>query len=233
MENRGKEDSAPSTKTSKDTPESPYLAARREWNERYGSYIARANHWRLATFGSVAVALIAVTGLVIVSSQHKVVPFIVETNAHGESMAVRPADVAQKPNENQLKAALRQWVIGARTVYVDLRAQQAIVDATYGMTLPNSPAFRQLADYHRANNPYERARDVVVDITVNAVVSVSEESWQVEWTESIQQRSGGQLGTRQWQGTFTVVIAPPTNPKQIMINPLGIYVRQFAWTPRL
>jgi len=217
----------------KNAPESPYLAARREWNERYGSYIAQANNWRLMALGMMGIALVAVTGLVVVSGQHKVVPYIVETNVHSEPMNVRRADVAAKPNENQIRAALRQWLIGARTVYVDRRAQQSIVDATYAMTLPDSPAFQQLAVYHRDNNPYLRPERETVEIKVNAVVPVSGESWQIEWTEIVQQRSGQELSNRQWQGTFTVTISAPTDDRQIMVNPLGIYVRQFAWTTRL
>ena len=47
-------------------PENPhsavYLAARREWNERYGSYIAQANAWRLTALASLGVAFVAVGG---------------------------------------------------------------------------------------------------------------------------------------------------------------------------
>jgi len=222
------------SEATKHPPESPYLAARREWNERYGSYIAQANNWRLIALGTLVIAIVAVTGLVIVSGQHKVVPYIVETNVHSEPMNVRRADVAAKPNENQLRAALRQWLIGARTVYVDRRAQQSIVDLTYGMTLPSSPAFQQLAVYHRDNNPYLRPERETVEVQVNAVVPVSGETWQIEWTETVQPRSGQEPSSRrQWQGTFTIMISPPTDDRQIMINPLGIYVRQFAWTTRL
>lgn len=217
----------------KDAPLSPYLAARREWNERYGSYVAQANNWRLAALGMTVVAIIATGGLVAVSSQHKVVPYIVETNTHGEAMNVRRANVAARPTANQIKAALRQWVIGARTIYVDRRAQQVIVDGTYAMTMPESAAFQQLALFHRENNPYQRSENEIVDITVNAVVPVSDETWQVEWTEIVRQRSGREVSNKQWQGTFTVTVAPPTDERQIMVNPLGIYVRQFAWTTRL
>jgi type IV secretory pathway TrbF-like protein len=35
--------------------EPPYLAARQEWNERYGDYIARARNWRRAAFAALAV----------------------------------------------------------------------------------------------------------------------------------------------------------------------------------
>jgi len=233
MHNRG--ESIPPAKAGKDAVESPYLAARREWNERYGSYIVRANHWRLAAFASMAVAMIAVSGLVVVSSQHKVVPFIVDTKVHAEPWKVPPASGATRPNENHLKAALRQWLIGARTVYTDATAQQTIINNTYAMTLPRSAAYQKLAEYHRDNNPYQRpyGKDEVVEITVRSVVAASDNSWQVEWTETVRRRDGALPRAQDWQGIFTVTIAPPKTPQQVMDNPLGIYVHQFSWTPRL
>lgn len=220
-------------KSKQSTPETPYLAARREWNERYASYIASANNWRLVALGTTAASLVLAAGMVWIAGQHKVVPYIVEANAHGEPVRVTPANVAARPNENQMRAAMRSWVIGARTVYVDLRAQQSIVDATYALTLPDSPAYQMLAAYHRDNNPYTRSANETVEVTVNAVVPVSNETWQVEWTETTRQRSGKVASTKQMQGTFTVLLAPPTDEAQIMVNPLGIYVRQYAWTSRI
>jgi len=235
MKNRGEEASTQPNKTAKDAPESPYLAARREWNERYGSYIVRANHWRLVAFASVAIAAIAVTGLVVVSAQHKVVPFLIETDEHGVPMYARRADVAQKPNEHQLRAALRQWMIGARTVYTDLSAQKSIVDYTYAMTLPNSAAFQRLAEFHGANNPYRRARDKdeIVEIDVYLVSMLSTDSWLLEWSETIRQRGGTVISHRNWQATLMVAISPPSSPEQIEANPLGLYVHQLSWSPRL
>lgn len=220
-------------KTHEKGPQTPYLDARREWNERYASYIAQANNWRLIALGTTAAGIIMACGLVYLAGQQKVVPYVVETNTHGEVSRVARADVASRPNASQMRATLRNWVIGARTVYVDLRAEQAIVDATYAATLPDSPAYQTLAAYHRDNNPYTRSANETVEVQVNAVVPVSDESWQVEWTETTKQRSGKVISTKQMQGTFTVVIAPPTDDAQIMVNPLGIYVRQFAWTVRL
>ena len=40
-----------------------YMAARAEWNERYGSYIAQAHAWRLTALASLGVAFVAVTGV--------------------------------------------------------------------------------------------------------------------------------------------------------------------------
>lgn len=216
-------------------PENPYMAARREWNERYANFIAAANNWRLIALGTTAIAIAAVCGLVWVSGQAKVVPYVVETNQFGEVSGVKRADLAARPTNNHIKGALRQWIVGARTVYVDLRAEQAIVDTTYAMTLPDSPAYKMLAEYHREKNPYQRAASETVELEVHAIVPLSEDTWQIEWTETVRSRAGkvSDDGPKKMQGTFTVLISPPTTDAQIMANSLGIYVRQFAWTTRL
>jgi len=213
--------------------DTPYLAARREWNERYGDYIKSAHQWRLAALGSIAVALVSAGGLVAVSMQNKVVPYAVELNGHGEVVQVRRADVLARPDANQIRAALRSWVIGARTVYSDSAAMKALIDQTYAQTFPDSPAYQKLAEYHRANNPYQRAANETVSIDVQVAVPVSDNSWQVEWRETTRQASGKIIDTADWQATITVAISPPTDAEQIMINPIGLYVRQFEWTSRL
>lgn len=221
------------TRSVAELPETPYLAARREWNERYGDYIKAANNWRLAALGSIGVAACAVIGLVAVSLQSKVVPYAVELNGHQEVVRVQRADLLAAPNANQLRASLRNWIIGARTVYGDRLAMKNQLDQTYAMTLPDSRAFVELAAYHRDNNPYQRATQLTVGVDVKVVVPVSDTSWQIEWTETTRNASGKVIKAEDWQGTFTVSISPPTDATQIMMNPLGVYVRQFSWTQRL
>ncbi len=212
---------------------SPYINARLEWNERYGSYISQAKNWRLMAMGCTIGLIISGIGNLIQSEQQKVVPYIVETNTYGEVVRTTPADQAHAPNDKEMKAALRNWIIGARTVYLDTRAEKAVVDATYAMTMPDSPANRTLGNYHKQNNPYERSKSKTVEVQVNAVVPVTDDTWRIEWTEITRQRSGKVTGTVNWEGTFTVLLAPPTDAETILMNPLGIYVRQFAWTPRI
>lgn len=217
------------------SPETPYLAARREWNERYSNYIASANNWRLVALGSVATAIIAVAGLAWVAGQHKVVPYAVEFNGNGEVTRAARADVASVPNKRQMVAALRNWVIGARTVYVDARAEKAILDQTYALTYPSSACYTMISAYHKDNNPYQRAQTETVEVAVNAVVPISDTTWQIDWTEVVKPRSGQgkEASTKQYQGTITTVLAPPTDDAQILVNPLGIYAQQCAWTTRL
>ena len=44
------------------SPHNPYLAARREWDERYGDLITRAKNWRTMAALCSLVALVATVG---------------------------------------------------------------------------------------------------------------------------------------------------------------------------
>ena len=68
-------------------PHSPYLAARREWDERYGDLITRARNWRTMAALSSLVALVATAGMVWLSSQSHVVPFVVLVDNLGRPVA--------------------------------------------------------------------------------------------------------------------------------------------------
>lgn len=215
-------------------PESPYVAARREWNERYSDHIVAANNWRIAALGSIGVSLVLAIGFVWVSGQHKVVPYYVETNTYGEVTRVARADKAGQPTEKQMKAALRQWITGARTVYVDARAEQQIVNTTYAMTFPDSPAYSALATYHREQNPYERAQRESVEVSWHGASLIGGDTWQIEWTETIRSRVGKPVGDPiTYVATVNTQVATPTEEDTITVNPFGIYVQQFSWTERI
>ena len=51
-----------SKRTAVQTIPNPYLDNRREWNERYGSYIAQARNWRFAAVVALLLALVCAGG---------------------------------------------------------------------------------------------------------------------------------------------------------------------------
>lgn len=212
---------------------SPYLDdARGSFNEMYSAYVLAARQWRMAFFVAGFGFLGALGGLILVSLQHKAVPYAVEFNEHAEAVRITRADEISQPNEKQIKAALRNWLIGARTVYVDRRAQDNLFKTTYAMTLPSSSAYQTLFEYHTANNPYVVAETTTIEVVVNSIRPISERTWLIEWTETRKDRSGRIMDSRVWQGSVTVAIVPPTEEAQIMVNPIGLFVEQFSWGPR-
>src|ERR1044072_4771303 len=87
---------------------SPYLEARREWDERYGGLIARARNRRLAAVLALAVAPVAACGLVAVSLKGTVVPYVVAIDGLGRVLAAGPADQTSRADDRLKRAALFQ-----------------------------------------------------------------------------------------------------------------------------
>ena len=93
----------------------PYLDARCEWNERYGGYIAAATSWRRCACAALAVAAVAVGGLVWSAGQTRIVPYVVAVDRLGDALAVGRADTALPADARIVRAQLARWIAAART----------------------------------------------------------------------------------------------------------------------
>ena len=209
---------------------SPYLAARREWDERYGSLITRARNWRIAAILALAVALVATCGLFAVSMKTKVVPYVVAVDNLGRVLAAGPADQASRADDRLKRAALYHWVSDLRTVTTDGVAQRKAIDRVYAMIASGSPAQVEIGEFYRSDPPYQRAQTKTVDVDVKAVFAASDKTYQVEWTETTRGLSGQVESEDRWKGDFTIAVNPPTDERLIRINPLGIYVTNVSWS---
>src|SRR5215471_18252203 len=103
---------------------SPYLSARREWDERYGNLITRAKNWRTATFLALLIATLETGGLIALSMKAKTVPYVVAVDSLGRVLAAGPADQASQADDRLKRAALFQWVSDLRSVTTDGVAQR-------------------------------------------------------------------------------------------------------------
>jgi len=209
--------------------ETPYLSARREWNERYGDYIARARSWRWAAFSALAVALVLAVGLVWQGAQSKVVPYVVEVDRLGDAVAVARADRAAPADVRVIKAQLAAWIVDVRSVSSDPLAQKASLSRSYTMTAATATLF--LNDYYRQHSPFNQNRTVAV--SVDAVLPISKQTYQIQWSEDGRDLQGRNLATTHWLASVTVAFDPPTDERGVLSNPLGLYVTGISWTQHL
>lgn len=213
--------------------DNPYLNGKRAFAEIWGDSLKAAHQWRAAFFASIVALIISICGLIALALQQQVIPYAVEFNEHSEVVRVARVDKITEPNNNQIRAALRNWIIGARTVYGDKRAQQSLMDTTYAMIMPNSSAYQTISEYQTANNPYARSKKETVDVAVNSVLLADGTTWRIEWTETTKQLSGRVSDVKSWQATVTVITVPPSNEQELLLNPIGVKIKQFSWQPRL
>lgn len=213
---------------------SPYLNARTEFMERYGELVTGRENWRRTAFTSLGIAGVAVAGLVALALQSRVVPYVVEVDRLGRVIAVGRADQAAGADAKVIRAELADWILNARSVYVDAAALRAANNRAYSRVAENSPAYHMLNNYFRENNPFERAREETVTVDVQSVLPLGGDTWRVEWSETVRARNGMATTDKpvQWQAAITVKIAPPMDEQAILKNPFGVLIPELSWTQR-
>lgn len=208
----------------------PYLAARREWNERYGSYIAQAKNWRVAFFIVLGVCALETAGLVVMGTQNKLIPYVVQVDKLGTPVAVGRADAAGKVDDRVIKAELARWISDVRGVVSDGIVQRQMVDRTYSKLSKGTRALTIVNEYFKGNPPPSRAQTEAVTADVSSVIAVSDKTWQVDWTETTRNTSGAVTGTVKWRAILTIALNPPTTDALIRVNPAGIYLVDLSWS---
>lgn len=212
----------------------PYLEARREWNERYGDYIQQAYHWRLIALVFGVITLVSVLGLVYIGSKSKFIPYIVEVDKLGAAIAVQPADSVQPVDARVMKAMLARFITDTRSVLLDSVSQKKAILNAYSMLAQNTPATNYVNDYFQdGNNPFERVKRESVSVEINTVLALSKNTWQIEWTEIIQDRSGIETGKCRMKAIANVIVVPPHTEDRILNNPIGLFIKDLNWTKQL
>ena len=213
--------------------ENPYLVARQEWSERYGSYVKAAAAWR--TVGILALAM-AVTGFgyaLYLSTQVKLVPYIVEVDKLGTSVTAGFPEQIEYADARVVRAALGNFVTSFRSITPDAVVQKQYIDRTYALLRTSDPSTQKVNGWFRGNSPFEKAKTSTVAIEVNNIVALSQQTYQIDWTEYERDRKSKETGTRRFRGIATVALTAPQDEAIIRVNPIGLYVRDFDWTAQL
>jgi type IV secretion system protein VirB5 len=212
----------------------PYLAARKSLQDLYSTQHNRERLLFLIVIASLVLNLVLVAGIVFTASQKKWIPYVVAVNELGDALPVKRADAASPVDKRIVRAQLARWIKNVRSVYLDQAAQKAMVLDAYTSINRKAPAYGELNDYFQKKDPFLRAQESLVKVSVESVMPISENTWRVEWKEQIRGRTDGKLVSElTYQATITTSVNPPEDEKNILMNPLGIYVDDFTWSQRL
>ncbi|CAG9229944.1 Conjugal transfer protein TrbF [Paraburkholderia tropica] len=212
----------------------PYLEARREWTERYGSYIAQKRNWQVVAFMSLGIAAVAVVGNVYQAGQTKVRTYIVETNKMGEPMKVTSADQAAVVDPRYVAAQLEMFIHNTRSVTTDPAVQKQWLDDAYAMAGPVTS--QVLNDYFRQpqNDPWNRMKSETVQVVLAPATPLpGGKSWQIEWEETRTSLTGQLIGKSRYQAIITAGHIEQQEQDKFMKNLSGTIAETLAWNPRL
>jgi len=188
--------------------------------------------YRRAFFVSMALNFVLVTGITVVCLQHKTVPYIVQVDKHGYSIAISRAEAADWPSDRILVSWVGQYVQNLRTVVTDSRAQRSLIDWVYASTPRGTSAHTFINTWYSENNPYQLARDGhTVEVRIESIIPMgdSRKAWQAKWEESTYV-NGVKRGSVKHTGIFTMDVAQNTDLKSVIVNPLGIFITELQTT---
>ncbi len=207
----------------------PYADAQHVWVERYGSHIQQAYNWRLVAMLEAVALIVAVVGLIYVASQTKFVPYVVAIDKVGAAFSVFPADRASSIDQRVVHAELGRFIIEARTVTADRALEKIALEHAYNYVPPGSASRGFLDEYYPKNDPFQRAQDGSVQVTVTNVLPVSPTSYEVQWVETSRTPTGNLKKSDDWVATATTEFRPPADESAMLRNPIGLYITALVW----
>jgi type IV secretion system protein TrbF len=207
----------------------PYLAARREWDERYGDQIVRARNWRTMAALCALTAILETAGLLWMTSRSRVFPFVVLIDSLGRPVASGFAEQTTTNDDRVKRSTIFNWVENLRMVTTDGVAQRKAIDLVYSHIANGSSAQTFISDYYRADPPSKRAQTETVSVEVKSVLPTSDRTYEVDWVETTRDLYGAIEATDRWKGSFSVAVNPPSDERLARINPLGLYVTSASW----
>ena len=218
----------------------PYLAERRTWNEHVGDQVASRQTWQMLGLLCLLIALAGVGGMIYIGSQSKFIPYVVEVDKLGQTIAVSPVDRAKGVDQRVIHAAMAAFIQSARMVTPDVALQRKAIFAAYSMLSSDDPATAKMNEFLNGRpewNPFKRAEKETVNTEIISVIAQTPETWQVDWTETVRDRQGfvksPPYRMRALVTMYVTEPAPEISEEQIRNNPLGIYVSDFAWSKQI
>ena len=207
----------------------PYLEARREWDERYGDLVSRETTWKVFAMLEGLALVLSVAGLVYVSSQSQIKPYIVQVDSFGRQVGGGFVSQSANADEAVKKATLTRFVYDMRSVVSDGVIQRQMIDRVYAHIASGSAAQTQVSDFYRNDPPQQRARTQIVSVEVVAAFAPSPTTYEIEWIETTRDAYGKVLTEVRWRGSFSIKVSP-NDQSAVTNNPLGIYVTNVAWS---
>lgn len=213
-------------------PSSPFLRSHNgEQDDRYMNLAVAVHNGRVQNriLCAILAMSVAFNGYYMMSS--KFVPYVVALDKIGNIISVGPADRANPvDNKRVIREQMINWVEYSRLIIGDQAAGKRFQKWVYARVQEGSAAKKALDHFYADRKPFETAADHTVDAQVTLCLPVSDNTFQIEWTETLHAPNGAELGKERWKGVFTYKIVPLNTEAGIRVNGAGFFVTEFTWS---
>lgn len=222
---------APRPARSEAHPDNRIIQSRTAFAGAFGDLARARRNWQLVAFGLLLLELLTLTGLLRLSLDTRITPYVVEVDRLGRPLAFGPAEKLKKTDQRLIVAELTRIIRNLRTVYADPGAQRDALYGAYAYLGPSAKATLDAYFTRPENDPRLLAQDRTRSVDVESVLQIPDSAtWRVTWTEREQPRFAGLVRESAWEAHLTLRFVPPKTDETIQANPLGLYVTSLTWT---
>jgi type IV secretion system protein VirB5 len=209
----------------------PYLAGRREWDERYGDLVSRVQKANRFAVICGVIALLETPALIAMALRAPKV-MVIAVSADGQYLASGTSGAPVVITDSMKRSTIAAWVTDLRVVTTDPVSQRSAIEKVYAMISSGSSAQSEVSEFYRGEPPQTRAATETVHVNVNSVLPMSDKTYEVEWIEVARDLQGKVVSEQRWKGAFSFVLSatPPNDERLSRLNPLGLYVTEAHWS---
>jgi type IV secretory pathway TrbF-like protein len=224
-------------KKKSDLTDNPYLNAKRAWNFHTAGLMKSLQIWQLVSLGSLLITLAAIGGLITIGSQSKFIPLVFQQDASGNTLSVTRADRVGEAVIDDYRAVAAHFIENIRMVSFDVALQKKAVFQVYSYLNQNDAALTKVQEFYsdkQHSNPFDRAAHEIVSIEIRSVLQESNDTWQVDWVETVRNRDGTLKEKPALMKAMVTMYQDnelnDVSNESILKNPHLIYVRDFNWS---
>ena len=208
--------------------ENPYLSARKEYGDRYGSSVKDAARWRQISFFLVMLCVAFGALMMWMASQNKVIPYIVQVDKQGYAVAIKSSEQGAVADTRVIVATLGGFFVNFKTVITDVSSQKRMVNEVYSYLAKGSAAESFVSHYYQEHNPFVATQDrnrYTVQVEIRSIVrsGSNDKSWQVLWSEE-KLEQGTVIERTDWRAIVSIAVSPVRELEEVIKNPLGIFI---------
>lgn len=151
--------------------------------------------------------------------------FIAEVTKEGKIVNIAPLLIKYQPTTAQQEYFIGNFIKLVRNLSLDPITAKNNWLSAYNFLTPRSAKI--LNEHFHNNNPTKSLGKHTITTTIHEIKQLSKNTFQAYWTETLVNINGKSEKKKQYSGTFTVKIKQPKTKKEILQNPLGLYLVDF------
>ena len=200
--------------------------------ENYFKLNRSKRNWQITSFFFFLLALINLLSYVKLANSITIRPFVVLVNEKEgiiRNVGEFPSSVNYDNKDRIIFSVLHQHLRETRTIPLD--------SVLYGKNINNQYKFlsleaqQKLVTYIEDENVRELfTRRHSRDIQISNISKITNTSYQVRWRENLYNENGGRISETRYIGTFAIEEREIRDEETLLINPLGIIIRDFSFS---